>query len=1049
MKLLPKKVLILGAGGLKTGQTGEFDYSGFQAIKAFHEEGIKTILINPNIATVQTSEGMADSTYFLPVTPEFVRKVIEKEKPDAILLSFGGQTALNCGVALEKDGTLASLGVKVLGTPVKSIEDTEDCQLLKNRLNEIGALCPHSFFVTDISSALAAASEIGYPVMARITFTRRGAGSGICRNESELTRRCSLAFSKKSEITGARQILVEEWLGGWKEIEFEIIRDSYDNCITVASMENFDPLGIHTRESIVVSPAQTLTDSEFSKLRRAGIDVIRHLGITGECNIKFALDPFSEDYRIIKVNTRHSRSSAFASKATGYPLAFIAAKMALGYSLLEIENRITLSTKACFEPALDYIAVKVPRWEIVKFQNIEECTGSEMKFVGESMAIARTFEEAIQKALRMTSIGAPGLAGDDALCGSSFQKPGNITKKISNALSKPADRRIFAIYRALYEGLSVGKIYRITKIDKWFLNKLAAVCKMEKQLRSLKPKKLSGKADIKSSLLLHAKRLGFSDARLGDFSGLSEMDIRKMRAEYLIRPAIKQIDTLAGEYAAKNNYLYMTYGSANAPEKVIHTDDVNPSGRGVMLLGSGAYRIDASLEFDWCCVNAMQTVRKSGRYSIMVNCNPETVSTDYDMCDRLYFEELTLERILDIYERENPDGIIVSMSGQVPNNLVTKLLAAGVHIYGTTPQSIDMIEDGHKFSALLDKLGIEKSLNLAENIPPEHHPVVISGFYENSKEIEINAVACKGEIIFSAITEHIENAGVHSADATVVFPAQRLYVKTMHKMKKICEKIAKALDITGPFNIQFLAQGNNIKVIKCNLRVSRNFPFCSKVSRVNMVEMAVKAILGDPVQKTEFSALDYEYVGVKTAPFSFARLHGVDPVSTMEMANTGEVGCIGTNLSDAFLKVFLSIGYKIPAEKAKILLSTGPIKNKLDFLNSAHKLINMGHELYASKGTAKFLAANNIPATLLYCPLERRKPNIADFIKNRKIDIIINIPKNNLKFELKNNYKIRRMAIDFDIPLFTNIKIAREFINALETLHNGTALEIKSWEEYR
>ena len=1086
-KNLPSKVLILGSGGLKIGQAGEFDYSGSQAIKALREEGIKTILINPNIATIQTSEGMADSTYFLPVTPEYVRKVIEKEKPDALLLSFGGQTALNCGVALEREGTLAKNNVRVLGTPVKSIEDTEDRQLFVNRLNEIGALTPLSFAVTDTAAALKAANEIGYPVMARVAFTLGGAGSGICRNEADLTKKCAMVFARKNEIDTPPQILVEEWLGGWKEIEFEIVRDSQDNCITVASMENFDPLGIHTGESIVVSPAQTLSDSELGKLRRIGIEVIRHLGIIGECNIQYALDPFSEDYRIIEVNARLSRSSALASKATGYPLAFIAAKIALGYSMLEIENRITRATKSFFEPALDYIVVKVPRWDLTKFKNVDLRIGSEMKSVGEVMSIARTFEEAIQKALRMTGIGAPGLAGDNALCGGSFIDSEVTDAKIRDALCRPTDRRIYVIYRALSEGWSVDKIYKLTKIDKWFLYKMENIWKTEQKIREV------GKKGLDRELLAQAKQLGFSDLRIGNFIKQSEMEVRTIRKEHRILPAIKQIDTLAAEYQAKNNYLYMTYSSASSPGNT-QIDDVNSSGRGVMVLGSGVYRIGSSVEFDWCCVNAVQTARNLGRYSIMVNCNPETVSTDYDMCDRLYFEELTLERVLDIYERENPDGIIVSMGGQTPNNLATKLFDAGVHIFGTSPQSIDNAEDRNKFSALLDKLEIgqpqwkeltnhasakefaktvgypvlirpsyvlsgaamnvawddsslEKFLNLATDVSPEH-PVVISKFVENSKEIEVDAVARKGEILFHAISEHIENAGVHSGDATIVLPAQRLYIETLRKIKQISEKIAKALNITGPFNIQFLAQRGHVRVIECNLRASRSFPFCSKVSRINMIELAVKAMLDEQVEKVPISALELNCVGVKAAQFSFSRLHGADPVSGVEMASTGEVGCIGSSLSDALLKSLLSVGYKIPKGPANILLSTGPIVDKLDFLDSARKLINMGHKLYASRGTAKFLKENNLDAEPLAWPLEKKEPNIADYIKKRNIDIIINIPKNNAELELKNDYTIRRMAVDFDIPLFTNIKVAKEFIDALETLHNGAQIEIKAWEEY-
>ena len=1075
-----KKALVLGSGGLKIGQAGEFDYSGSQALKALREEGIRTVLINPNIATIQTSEGMADSTYFLPVTAEYVRRVIEKEKPDGILLSFGGQTALNCGVELDRDGTLYKYGVRVLGTAVKAIEDTEDRERFVDRLNEIGAKSPRSYAVTDTDAAAEAAEKIGYPVMVRVAYALGGSGSGICRNEGDIRRRCDRAFAHTP------QVLVEEWLGGWKEIEYEVVRDRFDNCITVCNMENFDPLGIHTGESIVVAPSQTLTDGEYHKLRRISIEVIRHLGIVGECNIQYALDPASEDYRIIEVNARLSRSSALASKATGYPLAFVAAKLALGASLVDIENRITRATTSCFEPALDYLVVKVPRWDLAKFKHVENRIGSEMKSVGEVMSIGRTFEEALQKALRMTGIGAPGLAADETFCGDG-------ARNLREALSKPTDRRIFIIYRALAEGWTVDRIHRLTKIDPWFLHKIARVLETEQALKSV----MKGGDDLPPPpssllpppLLAEAKRLGFSDGRIGEFLGMEEAAVRSLREEYRIRPAVKQIDTLAAEYPAKTNYLYMTYGAAGPGSGA--KDDVAPSGRGVMVLGSGAYRIGSSVEFDWCCVNAVETARKLGRYSIMVNCNPETVSTDYDMCDRLYFEELTLERILDIYERERPDGLVLSMGGQIPNNLATRLFAAGALIYGTRPESIDMAEDRNKFSALLDRLAIEQPewreltdlpsarafaaeagypvlirpsyvlsgaamnvawddesletfLGYAADVSAEH-PVVISKFVENSKEIEIDAVAKRGEILFHAITEHVENAGVHSGDATVVLPAQRLYIETIRKIRKISGRIAASLDITGPFNIQFLAQRNRVRVIECNLRSSRSFPFCSKVSRVNMIEMAMKAMLDEPVEKTLTSTLDLEWVGVKAAQFSFSRLHGADPVTGVEMASTGEVGCIGVDLNDAFLKALLSVGYRIP--KKRILLSTGPIEDKLDFLDSARLLVDMGYRLYASRGTAKFLSANGVPAEVLNWPLESREPNIAGYIRRREVDMIINIPKNNRETELKNDYIIRRMAIDFDIPLFTNIKVARQFIDAL-AYHREKGLEIKAWEEY-
>ena len=1071
------KVLVLGSGGLKIGQAGEFDYSGSQALKALREEGLATVLINPNIATIQTSEGMADATYFLPVTPEYVRKVIEKEKPDGILLSFGGQTALNCGVALDRDGTLYKYGVQVLGTPVKSIEDTEDRELFVKRLNEIGAKSPRSIATTNTEAAALAAETIGYPVMIRVAYALGGSGSGICKNAAELRRRCDRAFSHSP------QVLVEEWLGGWKEIEYEVVRDRYDNCITVCNMENFDPLGIHTGESIVVAPSQTLTDSEYHKLRRVALDVIRHLGIVGECNIQYALDPYSEDYRIIEVNARLSRSSALASKATGYPLAFVAAKLALGQSLIDIENRITRVTKSCFEPALDYCVVKVPRWDLTKFKNVDVRIGSEMKSVGEVMSIGRSFEEALQKALRMTGIGAPGLSGDDALLGASF-------RSLKEALVRPTDRRVFAIYKALAEGWSVDKIHKLTRIDRWFLSKMANALEAEKAIRALGDGK-AAPADrsvlLDRELLLRAKREGFSDARIGEFVGASENRIRTLREEFRIRPAVKQIDTLAAEYPAKTNYLYMTYGAGNVP-----TDDTSPSGRGVMVLGSGSYRIGSSVEFDWCCVNAVNTARSLGRHTIMVNCNPETVSTDYDMCDRLYFEELSLERVLDIYERERPDGLILSMGGQIPNNLAVKLYDAGAVIFGTTPKSIDMAEDRNKFSALLDQLeveqpewkeltdlpqanafaaqvgypvlirpsyvlsgaamnvawddeSLERFLGMAAEVSAEH-PVVISKFVENSKEIEIDAVAKRGEILFHAITEHVENAGIHSGDATVVIPPQRLYIETIRKVRKIAERIARALDITGPFNIQFLAQRNRVRVIECNLRASRSFPFCSKVSRVNMIEMATRAMLDEPVQKAPASALELDWVGVKAAQFSFSRLHGADPVAGVEMASTGEVGCIGTDLDDAFLKAMLSVGYRIP--KKRVLLSTGPIEDKVEFLDSAKKLREMGYELYASRGTAKFLSMNGVAATALNWPLEAKEPNIATMIKKREIDMVINVPKNNRETELKNDYIIRRMAVDYDVPLFTNIKVAKQFTDAL-AYQMEKEVELKSWEEYR
>jgi carbamoyl-phosphate synthase large subunit len=1063
------KVLVLGSGGLKIGQAGEFDYSGSQALKALREEGIATVLINPNIATIQTSEGMADATYFLPVTPEYVERVIEKEKPDGILLSFGGQTALNCGVALDRSGILARHGVRVLGSPVRAIEETEDRDLFAKKLAEIGVDTPRSEAAGSVDGALAAAGRIGYPVMLRAAYALGGSGSGLCGDPQRLLSRCEKALAVSP------QVLVEEWLGGWKEIEYEVVRDCTGDCITVCNMENLDPLGIHTGESIVVAPSQTLTDSEYHKLRRIALEVIGHLGIVGECNIQYALDPRSEDYRIIEVNARLSRSSALASKATGYPLAFVAAKLALGQRMTQIENRITRVTKACFEPALDYCVVKVPRWDLGKFKNVDDRIGSEMKSVGEVMSIGRSFEESLQKALRMTGIGAPGLSSDPNLV-----RLG--PKGLKEALESPTDRRIFAVYRALSEGWSIDKIHGLTKIDRWFLGKIANVLACERKLLATS-KAVSG-GGIDRALLLESKRLGFSDARLGELLGKDEVSVRAMREEAGVRPAFKRIDTLAAEYPAQTNYLYATYSGTET--------DVEPSDAGVVVLGSGAYRIGSSVEFDWCCVNAVQTVRKLGKTSIMVNCNPETVSTDYDVCDRLYFEELSLERVLDIYEFEHPAGLVLSMGGQTPNNLAMRLFDSGAVILGTDARDIDKAEDRHKFSALLEELAIdqpawkeltdlesayafadevgypvlvrpsyvlsgaamtvawdgpslEKALGAAASIGGDH-PVVITKFIEDAKEVEIDAVAHRGEILFQAITEHVENAGVHSGDATVVIPPQRLYIETVRKVRKVATDIARALRITGPFNIQFLAKDNRISVIECNLRASRSFPFCSKVARVNMIELATRAILDAPVEKPAASSLDLEWVGVKAAQFSFSRLHGTDPVLGVEMSSTGEVGCIGRDLNDAFLKALLSVGYRIP--KKRILLSTGPMSDKIEFLGGARSLAAMGYELYASKGTAKFLTDNGVPAKTLHWPLEKAEPNIATMLRAREFDLVINIPKNNGEKELRNDYIIRRMAIDFDLPLVTDIKVARRLTEALAQARDR-GIEVKSWEEYR
>lgn len=1057
-----KKVLVLGSGGLKIGQAGEFDYSGSQALKALREEGVASVLINPNIATIQTSEGMADATYFLPVTPEYVERVIEKEKPDGIFLSFGGQTALNCGVALERSGALAKHGIRVLGSPVRAIEETEDRDLFARKLAEIGVDTPRSAAASSIADALAAAERIGYPVMLRAAYALGGSGSGLCEDSEKLRARCERALAVSP------QVLVEEWLGGWKEIEYEVVRDRSGDCITVCNMENLDPLGIHTGESIVVAPSQTLTDCEYHKLRRIALDVIGHLGIVGECNIQYALDPDSEAYRVIEVNARLSRSSALASKATGYPLAFVAAKLALGHRLKDIENRITRATKSCFEPALDYCVVKVPRWDLGKFKNVDIRIGSEMKSVGEVMSIGRNFEEALQKALRMTGIGSPGLSADPNLA-----RLG--PKGLKEALRKPTDRRIYAVYRALSEGWSIDRIHELTKIDRWFLGKMAGVLACERAVVS---------KGLDRELLLHAKRSGFSDARLGELTGSSEQAIRALRERLGVKPAFKRIDTLAAEYPARTNYLYATYTGSES--------DVGPSEGGIVVLGSGAYRIGSSVEFDWCCVGAVQTVRGLGKTSIMVNCNPETVSTDYDICDRLYFEELSLERVLDIYEFERPSGVILSMGGQTPNNLAMSLFDAGAVILGTDARDIDRAEDRHKFSSLLEDLGIEQpawreltDLGSAEAFADEvgypvlvrpsyvlsgaamcvawdreslvqalgeaatisgEHPVVITKFIEDAKEVEIDAVAKRGELLFQAITEHVENAGVHSGDATVVMPPQRLYIETVRKVRKVAAQIARALRITGPFNIQFLAKDNRISVIECNLRASRSFPFCSKVARVNMIELATRAILDAPVEKPAVSPLDLEWVGVKAAQFSFSRLHGTDPVLGVEMSSTGEVGCIGRDLDDAFLKALLSVGYRIP--KKRILLSTGPMSDKVEFLGGARCLAAMGCELFASKGTAKFLAGNGVPVTALRWPLEKGEPNIATMLRERAFDLVINIPKNNGERELRNDYIIRRMAIDFDLPLVTDIKVARRLTEALAA-ERERGLEIKAWEQYR
>ena len=1063
----PKKILVLGSGSLKIGEAGEFDYSGSQCLKALREEGIKTVLVNPNIATIQTSKGMADKIYFLPVTPYFVEQVIKKEKPDGIMLAFGGQTALNCGVELNDNGILKKYNVKVLGTSVGAIKETEDRHLFKKKLAEIDVEVPESEAITSINEGLKVAQKIKYPVMARIAYALGGQGSGIAYNEEELKEILARAFSY------SKQILIEKYLGGWKEIEYEVVRDSYDNCITVCNMENFDPMGIHTGESIVVAPSQTLTNSEYHKLRGIAIRVIRHLGIVGECNIQYALDPESEDYRIIEVNARLSRSSALASKATGYPLAFIAAKLALGYSLTEIDNSITKTTKACFEPALDYIVIKIPRWDMEKFKKVKFQLGSEMKSVGEVMAIGRKFEEVLQKALRMLGVGLHGLVYKNA----------KINGNIDSELKNPTDKRVIVIAEAIKKSYSIDKIYSLSKIDKWFLYKIKNIVETEKEIKKYKINSLS------KELLRLAKQQGFSDFQIARLL-LKDSDyeknmlaVRELRKKYNILPFVKQIDTLAAEYPAKTNYLYMTY---NGSRNDIQFDNKNS----VVVLGSGAYRIGSSVEFDWCCVNAVLTLKNLNYKTIMINYNPETVSTDYDICDRLYFEEMSFERVLDIYEKEMPLGVIISMGGQIPNNLAMKLYRKKVKILGTSPLSIDNAEDRHKFSKLCDKLNVDQpewtettSIRDAEKfanrvkypvlIRPSYvlsgaamsvafndkdlkkylekatelskeHPVVISKFITNAKEIEIDAVAYKGRILIYAISEHVENAGVHSGDATMVLPPQFTYIETTRKIKETAKKIASALTITGPFNIQFIAKSNEIKVIECNLRSSRSFPFVSKVTKYNFIDKATKAMLGFE-EKGSYNTIDLDYVGVKAPQFSFSRLHGADPVLGVEMASTGEVACLGENINEAFLKSLLAVGFVMP--KKNVLLSTGPVKSKAYLLESIRKLEQKGYNLYATKGTGNFYKNNGVNMKILHWPLEKKEPNVLTYLKERKIDLVINIPKSFEEEELENDYLIRRNAVDFNIPLLTNEQNTKLFIESISKLKIED-LEIKDWKEY-
>ena len=1075
MKENIKKVLLLGSGALKIGEAGEFDYSGSQALKALKEEGIETILINPNIATVQTSEGVADQIYFLPVTPYFVEKVIQKEKPEGIMLAFGGQTALNCGVALYKEGILEKYNVKVLGTPVQAIMDTEDRELFVQKLNEINVKTIKSEAVENAEDARRAAKELGYPVIVRAAYALGGLGSGFCDNEQQLDVLVEKAFSFSP------QVLVEKSLRGWKEVEYEVVRDRFDNCITVCNMENFDPLGIHTGESIVIAPSQTLTNKEYHKLRELAIRIIRHIGIVGECNVQYAFDPESEDYRVIEVNARLSRSSALASKATGYPLAFVAAKLGLGYGLFDLKNSVTKTTSAFFEPALDYVVCKIPRWDLGKFHGVDKELGSSMKSVGEVMAIGRTFEEAIQKGLRMIGQGMHGFVENKEL----------VISDIDKALREPTDKRIFVISKAFRAGYTIDQVHELTKIDKWFLQKLMNIMKTSEELHSWgnNHKQI---ADLPNELLRKAKVQGFSDfqiARAIGYEGDMEdgiLYIRKHRKEAGILPVVKQIDTLAAEYPAQTNYLYLTYsGVAN---------DVRYLGdhKSIVVLGSGAYRIGSSVEFDWCGVQALNTIRKEGWRSVMINYNPETVSTDYDMCDRLYFDELTFERVMDILELENPHGVIVSTGGQIPNNLALRLDAQKINILGTSAKSIDNAEDREKFSAMLDRIGVdqprwreltsmddiqefveevgfpvlvrpsyvlsgaamnvcsnqeelERFLKLAANVSKKH-PVVVSQFIEHAKEVEMDAVAQNGEIVAYAISEHIEFAGVHSGDATIQFPPQKLYVETVRRIKRISREIAKALNISGPFNIQYLAKDNDIKVIECNLRASRSFPFVSKVLKINFIELATKVMLGLPVEKPEKNLFELDYVGIKASQFSFNRLQKADPVLGVDMASTGEVGCIGMDTSCAVLKAMLSVGYRIP--KKNILLSTGTMKQKADMMDAARMLVNKGYKLFATGGTHKTLAENGIESTHVYWPSEEGHPQALEMLHRKEIDMVVNIPKNLTAGELSNGYKIRRAAIDLNIPLITNARLASAFIQAFCTL-SVDDICIKSWQEYK
>jgi carbamoyl-phosphate synthase large subunit len=1066
-----KKVIVLGSGALKIGEAGEFDYSGSQALKAMREEGVYTVLINPNIATVQTTEGIADKIYFLPVTSFFVEKVIRREQPDGILLAFGGQTALNCGIALFEAGVFERYGVRVLGTPIEAIMDTEDRERFVRKLDAIEVKTPRSIAVESVEAAEAAAQKLGFPIIVRAAYALGGLGSGFCTGMDELRTLVTSSF------TYSRQVLIEESLKGWKEVEYEVVRDKYDNCITVCNMENFDPLGIHTGESIVVAPIQTMNNREVQKLRELAVKIIRHIGVVGECNVQYALDPFSEDYRVIEVNARLSRSSALASKATGYPLAFVAAKLALGYGLHELKNSITKVTSAFFEPAIDYIVCKIPRWDMNKFHGVSKEIGSSMKSVGEVMAIGRNFEEAVQKGLRMIGQGMHGFVGNRDL---TFD---NIEKELTN----PTDMRIFVISKAFDKGYTVDKIHELTKIDRWFLYKLQHIHRLKKELSQY-----DRIEDLPADLLLDAKRQGYSDFQIAryvckDDSMIDKnlLCVREYRKKTGVVPYVKQIDTLAGEFPAQTNYLYLTYHG------IEHDVPFERDDRSVVVLGSGAYRIGSSVEFDWCSVNAVNTIRKEGYRSIMINYNPETVSTDYDSCDKLYFDELSFERVMDILDLEQPHGVIISTGGQIPNNLAMRLDGQQVPILGTSPASIDRAEDRHKFSMMCDAQGIDQPkwkelssmddiygfagevgfpllirpsyvlsgaamnvvsnrdelrdyLVLASNVSKQH-PVVVTEFLENAKEIEIDAVADKGELVTYAISEHVEFAGVHSGDATIVFPPQKLYFETVRRIKRITRKIAHELNISGPFNIQYLARDNDIKVIECNLRASRSMPFVSKVLKTNLIEIATRVMLGLPVQPLDKSTFDLDYLGVKASQFSFARLLKADPVLGVEMASTGEVGCIGDDYYETLLKSMLSVGYRVPEKN--ILMSTGTMRDKVELLQPARLLVEKGYKIFATKGTAMFLVENGVEATPLAWPDEDRHPNVLDYLKNRKIDMVINIPKNLSKNELNNDYTIRRGAVDFNIPLITNARLANAFLTAI-CKNSLDDIKIKSWDEY-